>query len=408
MQKKLSHFSVLFFTLFLVPVLFSDNQYDTLPLGPSKFRYSLAQLEAQKLMQTSDEKIVTIPEIIESNMDTDVFILGELHDSYECHKFQRDFIEALFKKFPKIIVGFEFFERKDDKFLELWRTGKLEEERLLRKTSWYARTNINYGYTRMVMDIIRKHKIKAIGLNVPRDIIHKVSTKGFENLTNEEKSLFPDITISNPEHEYYIKSIFGKLGVRMPMWFKNIYNAQKCWDIVMAWSMRKILSKKEYKNWKGIIIAGSAHVAYGLGIPYRYRLGNEKVKITTIVPVMIPSEKEDEEEHPMARKVKKEEKPSAIFSRGIADYVLAISPSDKDYFPSFGFSGKMNKNGEYEITRVKKGSFAEKNSFAPGDVIISIDGIKINSVEQLRLILSQKKWDDSVIFEIRKKIKIKK
>jgi S1-C subfamily serine protease len=75
---------------------------------------------------------------------------------------------------------------------------------------------------------------------------------------------------------------------------------------------------------------------------------------------------------------------------------------------AFGLSGRVNDAGEFEVTTVQKGSLAEKNGLAKGDVIMSIDGVKINSVAVLRLLLSEKRWDDAVVFEIRKSVKVKK
>ena len=404
---------VLFSLIIIGNTLPADTQHDILPLGPSKYKFIIDKIEKDQIIQTSTGKVITLEEIINQNMNTDLFIIGEAHDNFQCHTFQRDFIKTLYKKNPKIIVGFEFFWREDNEVLEQWRNTRITEEELINKTGWYKRGGQNYGYTRLIMDIIKKHKIKVFGLNVPRSILRTVSRKGFDELSEDEKKLFPTLHIPNPEHEYFIKSIFGTFAVQVPIWFRNVYTAQKCWDVIMAESMWQILAKNEYKDFKGVIIAGSNHVAYKLGIPFRYQKADEKAKLTTIVPILMPKEKKDEkkeeeeEVHPMKKMMAKSLNPAAIFSRGIADYVFSASQPAYYHFPVIGFKVKL-EDKKLMVTKVSKKSLAEKNGICKGDQITAVDGIEVTTLEQLRLLISQKKWDDSIDLKVIKKIEIKK
>lgn len=405
---------ILLFIIFMgsMSEMLADPDQDILALGPSKYKFIIEKIEKDQVIRTDTGKVVTLEDIITQNPDTDVFIIGEAHNNYQCHTWQRDFIEALYKKYPKVIVGFEFFWREDNPILEQWRMGQLTEVEVIKKTGWYERSFQNYGYTRLVMDILKKYRIKTIGLNVPRSILRTVSRKGFDQLSPEEKKLFPTLNIPNPEHEYFIKSIFGTFAVQVPMWFKNMYAAQRCWDVVMAESMREFLAKKENKGYKGVIIAGSNHVAYKLGIPFRYQKAALEARITTIVPVLMPQEKkegeeEEEEAHPMMKMMGDSLQPAAIFSRGIADYVFAADQPMYQYFPVIGLS-IAEKEGKFVVTRVSKKSIAEKNGINKEDRITAVDGVEITSLEQLRSLIAQKNWDDSITFGVVKKIDIKK
>lgn len=386
-----------------------ESSKNILPLGPSEYKFDIGKIEKGMIIETAANKAVTLADIAKKSKDTDVFIIGEAHNNYECHTFQRDFIEALYKENPKIVVGFEFFLREDDEALAAYLQGKISEAELLKKAGWYKKTSFNYGYTRLIMDVIKKHKLKAIGLNVPRTILRQVSRKGYDSLSPEEKELFPTVGIPNPEHEYFIKSVFGNFAVQVPMWFTNIYNAQKCWDVIMAESMRKVLASKRYEGYKGVIIAGSNHVAYKLGIPFRYQKADEKVKLAAIVPVYLPEEKkdDDEDEHPMMKMMGNSLKPAAIFSRGIADYVFSISEPEFEHFPKLGMKTKL-QDDRIVVTGVDKESMAERNGVRKDDIILAIDGIDITSLEQMRRLLAVKNWDDSVAIKLSKKIEIKK
>lgn len=393
--------------------LVADSPIDLLPLGPSQYKLLIDKVEADQVKQTATGKTVTLDELVAQNPRSDVFIIGEAHDNYECHTFQRDFIEALFKKHPKLIVGFEFFWREDNEVLELWRTGNISEKDLIKTVGWYARGGQNFGYTRLIMDLIKKHKIKTIGLNVPRKILRSISRKGFASLSAEEKALFPTHAIPNSEHRFFIKKVFGSMAVNMPAWFTNIYDAQKGWDVVMAESMRRELAKKEYRGYKGIIIAGANHVHYHLGIPFRYKKADKQARIVTITPVLLPKEEkkkkdsDDDDSHPMMPGMKNTSKPAVPFSRGIADYVFAARQPLNHHFPVFGFMLK-EKDGKISVTRVSKESLAWKNGIRKDDQITAVDGTEVKTLEQLRLLISVKKYGDTVNFGVVKKVKIVK
>ena len=174
----------------------------------------------------------------------------------------------------------------------------------------------------------------------------------------------------------------------------------------MAESLRLALARPENRGCKGVIIAGSAHVAYGLGIPWRYRRRDSRARILTLVPVTVAAGKKDssEEENPMIKALAGQMPPAAVFSRGLADAVFAVSAEEKPYFAEAGFSGKMNGDGLYEIERIGKETPAEKQGLKKGDLVLSVDGVPVKSLEGLRLLLSQKNWDDFLELAVRKKI----
>ena len=383
-----------------------ENVLDTLPIGQSPQRLELAMLPAGKVMDTASGQEIDLQSLVRQNRDRDVFVIGEYHDSHACHAWQKDFIEALAKEQPRLVVGFEFFNRSDDPALDLYLTGRISETELLQKTGWYERSAMNFAYTRLVLETVKKLGLKAVGLNVPRALVSKVAKNGFAALSLEEQAMFPGVDRTDPEHEYYIRSTLGAFAVQVPFWFRNVYAAQKCWDTVMAESMRLALARPEMNGCKGVIIAGSAHVAYGLGIAWRYRLRDPGAKVLTLVPVTVAAKKDEggEGENPMVKALAGQLQPAAVFSRGLADAVFAVAAEEKPYFAETGFSGRMNAKGLFEVAQVGKESPAEKSGLRAGDLILAIDGVPVKSLEGLRLVLGQKNWNDSLNLDIRKKM----
>jgi uncharacterized iron-regulated protein len=383
-----------------------ESVLDSLPIGASPQRLAVAALEAGKVMDTAAGSETDVASLVKRNLGRDVYIIGEYHDSYPCHLWQKEFIETLARQRPRLVVGFEFFNRDDDPALQAFLTGTIDEAELLRRTGWYTRGALNFGYTRLVLETVKRLGLKAVGLNVPREIVSRVAKKGFAGLSRAEKELFPGVERSQPEHEFYIQSTFGLFAVQVPLWFRNIYAAQRCWDVVMADSMRRALARPEFRGHAGVIIAGSAHVAYGLGIPWRYRLLASRARVMTLVPVTVATKKTDpgSEENPMVKALAGQLPAAARFSRGLADAVFAVAAEAKPFFAEAGFSGKFNADGLYEVDRVAKDSPAEKAGLRRGDVVRAVDGVPVATLEGLRLQLAQKNWDDSLLLDIRKSV----
>jgi len=381
MKKRL--ILVLVIVLFILGIS-RGEETDLLTLGDSPHRKQIGKVEQDRILETATNRRVTMEEIIANTPDTRVYIIGETHTSYDCHTFQRDFIRCLFQHYPRLVIGLEFFDRKDDPTLDRWRLGEISEEDLLLSTGWFARQSYHYGYTRMIMNLIRKHRIRVIGLNIPRQILRRVSRGGFQVLSDGEKSLFPTIDEPNPDHRFLIKRIFGAFAAQVPAWFERIYSSQKMWDVVMAESMIAALEK--YPDHKGVIIAGNFHVIYRLGIPFRYRLSRENTPITTLVPSYIQEDpiNGEGEENPMVRLMAKSLSPVAVFSRGIGDYVFSTSKANDDYFRKIGIKGEM-RDGKFTVRKVTSGSAAEEYGIREDDIIETVMDGEITSIQDFEL-----------------------
>ncbi len=382
------------------------SENDLLTIGKSKHRFDIGKISANQIVDSRSGQAVKIDDMIKRDQKTNVYIIGEIHNSFDCHQFQLDFLKALHKAHPKTVIGFEFFKRSDNPVLEKWRLGEISEEQLLKKTGWFKKSSYHYNYTKMLMDTIREKKIKVIGLNIPRTILRQASRKGYETLSEEEKRLFPTIHVPNRDHRFFIQRIFGDFTMQVPQWFQNIYTAQKMWDVVMAESM--IAFMKKNRGYKGMIIAGNNHVVYKLGIPFRYKLSKRKTRITTIVPVHVPEKKGTtrEDAHPMMKILAKSQTPIGIYSRGIGDYVYAVKKSSENRFKKFGVGGKFTDQG-FHVKSVVKKSNAYDQGIRKGDIIKSVDGVDIKKEGQLGYYLYKHFGKKDLRFIIEKTVKKK-
>ncbi|HDP95539.1 MAG TPA: hypothetical protein ENN40_09300 [Candidatus Aminicenantes bacterium] len=373
--------------LLMIPAALRAEHTDTLPLGPKDRNLVLRTVEAGQILDTRTGKEVTIAKIARRAANADVVMVGEYHDSMACHLFQRDLIREIGKMSPQTVVGFEFFQQgKDDAALAAWSRKEGNEADLLRATNWYGGTSMHYGYTRPVMQVIRETGLAVIGLNAPRALVHRVAGAGLDALGPGERRRFAYVERKNTEHRYFIQQVFGAAALRLPPWFERIYAAQTCWDAVMAASMRNILASRPGKGKKGVIIAGSAHVAYGLGIPFRYRLGKRRARLLTIVPVRVEKQDEDADSHPMLKMMAKNMPPVGVFSAGIADYVLGLPAEEEKIFPALDVSGHMEED-MFVVDKVGEESLPHQLGLRPGDRVLAVDGQAVTSQAELRLLL---------------------
>ena len=200
------------------------------------------------------------------------------------------------------------------------------------------------------------------------------------------------------------------MAVISDWWFQRVFAAQKGWDIIMAESMLKELAKKENRKSIGIIIAGSNHVKYSLGIPYRLKLRGKRYKTATIIPIHLPAPKKGDEEgpeNPMLKMLKKTSDPTVVFSRGIGDYVFAVPSPQFPHYPQLSIQGTMKKEG-YQITWVEKEGLAKRYGLTKDDTLLTLESQAIDSKETMNKIMAKKKWGDSLNLTVSKKIKLEK
>jgi len=377
--------------LILFAALLPADHTDTLPLGPEGRRLMLRTVEAGRIVDTRTGKEVTLAEIADRAAGADVVVVGEYHDSPACHAFQRDLVRAMGAKYPRTVVGFEFFlQGTDDSALAAWLRGEGAEADLLRAVGWYEKTSMHYGYTRMVMAAAKEAGLEAIGLNAPRSLVRRVAGGGLKALSRSERSRFAHVDRKNPRHRHFIQQVFGAAALRLPPWFDRIYAAQTCWDSVMAASICNYLAARKGKGSKGVIIAGAAHVAHGLGIPFRYRLGKRRAKLITIVPVRVAAVDEGAEGHPMLKMMAKNMPPVGVFSAGIADYVLGLPAEEEKMFPALDVSGYMEED-VFVVDKVGEDGLPARLGLRKGDRIMSVDGNPVTSQAELRLLLGMQR-----------------
>jgi membrane-associated protease RseP (regulator of RpoE activity) len=134
-----------------------------------------------------------------------------------------------------------------------------------------------------------------------------------------------------------------------------------------------------------VVLIGSGHVAYNLGVQRQAALWFEG-RMASIIPVAVADSKG---------------RPTTSVQASYADYVWGLPPESDPLYPSLGLSTRDTK-AEFplEVIDVPKTSVAGLAGFQVGDVLQAIDGTPIKDRETLNRLLSEKRWADDAVFTV--------
>ncbi len=391
---------VVFSLMLLSCAAAAATELDMLPLGDVELEYRLGSADSGSFYDTANGVPVEIDELVARFAEADVVLLGEEHTAMEQKLLQAEIVEGMAAVGRPIVLAMEFFQRSDNAVLDRWVRGEIDDRELLEATGWYDRGGYRWEYYQPVMDIARTHGMRIVGANVSRDIPRAVNRGGLAGLSEEEHQEVGEVTTDgSPQHRYLISRYFGDTVAMLPPgWFDNMYAAQCLWDVVMA---RSILAEVA-EDATVVLVVGSGHIAYDLGIPRRLdeergAAGLPGLKIATFCPATAPAPDPDGEPsgHPMGGGSDPGESPDppAQFSRSLADFV-GVFPDrgGLEAFPILGLRLKAGEEDQAVVSMIWPDTLAEEVGFASGDRIIDLNGIIPANLGDLRFLLAEIEW----------------
>ncbi len=373
-------------------------EQDRLPLGDPSRAFLLGAARVGEVYDTAAGRTVSLDEAVERLAGADIVLLGEDHTHMGEKRFQARVLEALAVRGRPVVLGLEFFTRDDADALARWSAGTIGEEEFLFASGWLRRGSYPWAYYRPVMEVARRYHLPVVGLNVPRRIVHAVAQGGLGALAPEDRELVGEVDVSgSPAHRYLVAQYFGEAVAQMPPeWFDRMYAAQCVWDVVMARAILDALPE----GGQVVAVAGSGHVAHGLGIPRRLqelaaRRGVE-LRVATVCPVLaqVVPEGEALRGHPTGRdEGEGNGYAAATFSRGLADIVAVFGDElGVEAVPRLGVSLK-ERGDAVTVSRVWPDTLGARAGLERGDVVVRAPGWRAGQgIERLRLELGRLRW----------------
>ena len=210
---------------------------------------------------------VTIEELLNDLNSSRITYVGEKHTNRAHHDIQLQIIQAVYENNPNMVVGMEMFDHTYQDVLDLWSKGELTQKDFLRKSHWYANWRYDFSLYSDILEYIKQHNIRLVGLNIPNHIPPKIREGGIENLSDEEKAHLPrKIDTTYTDHRAYLKKVFEehKSHFKREVEFEDFYAAQVVWEDAMAEMIAHNLNDSVM-----VVLAGNGHIQFKYGIPDR-------------------------------------------------------------------------------------------------------------------------------------------
>lgn len=378
---------IFWFTLSWIGAQEEDEKILLLNIGNSQLKEKTMNILPDKIFSAQTGEAISFAQMINEMQSSRLIYVGETHNSLPMHQIQAKIINALYTKNGNLAVGLEMFTKKRQAILNKWSLGILSNEEFIHEAEWYVAWNFNFGYYAEILEIARDYNLPLYALNAPRELISKIRMQGWDALTKEEKEWIPQPDLRNKEHRTLIRTIFENMdmphamkGAGLDMVFEGLYRAQSAWDEVMA---SNIIEALQWNELKMVVLAGSGHFLYNLGINRR---AHEQTQwpFKTIICVAIP-----------------EEKSLLPVSRSLADYVWGIRAEIRPVYPSLGLKLKKFEGLRNLVIEQKPIDGVALNAgFEKGDIILAVDGKDFTKINGLRTYLAQFDWDDTVVFKV--------
>jgi len=358
-----------------------------LAIGDPARKDHVAPLVLDGITDTKTGELITPAELAKRLSATRLLLIGEEHTSVEFHRVQYLVLDALVKSGRKVMIGLEMYPHTEQRFLDQWRDGLVTEEGFLRLSHWYDNWGYNWMYYRDIFMLARDNKVPMYGVNTPREVVSAVRRKGLAGLTPEEAALIPkDIDVDSADHMTFFRTTFegneGPVhGGGMPEeMFKNMLSAQATWDATMGYYGVQALKQSGDPKAIMVILVGSGHVAYGVGIERQAKKWADG-PITTIIPVPVGTP---------ARGIEKDTQASyANFTWGVQDEAYSA-------YPTMGTSTAVGEgDAARRVIIVQAGSAAALAGVKVGDVMQSLDGVPLTDKETFNRVMATKRWGDA-------------
>lgn len=365
-----------------------------LPIGDPARRESTLTPTLDVIVATSDGAELTPAQIVERLQGVRLLLIGESHTSMDFHRVQDRVVRALQDSGRRVLIGLEMFPVTEQASLDRWNDGSWSEDEFVMNSEWYRHWGYNWLYYRDIFQTARAGNSPMYAVNAPRANVSAVRRKGFDGLTEEERTgIPPHVDTDNEDHFTLFRAYFDDeeedesthtAGMTDEQW-QAMFAAQCTWDGAMAWNAVQALEADDDPNSIMVVIVGSGHVAYGLGIARQAKAYFEG-KVATLIPV--PMEEEDGE-------------PIETVRGSYADFIWGVPGETAPLYPSLGTS-LTEKDGGLSVLFSDPESLAGKAGITSGDRIVAFDGWEVADKLTFNRLIADRRWGDTVRLTIQR------
>lgn len=376
------------------PARASADKLLHLSIGDPARKDRVAPVVLDAITDTKTGEQITTADLAARLAGTRLLLVGEEHTSVEFHNVQLRVLKALVASGRHVLIGLEMYPYTEQRVLDLWRDPTVSEEQFVTRARWYDNWGYNWLYYREIFAFARERGIPMFAVNTPREVVSAVRKKGLANLTPEEAAHIPkQIDVENADHMTFFKTTFeaeaGPIhggGMGEDMWM-NMLSAQCTWDATMGFNAVEALRKAGDPKAIMVVLVGSGHVAYGLGIERQAKTWFDG-PIAAIIPVRVGS--------PGRPGLEDTQASYANFTWGVPDEIDSA-------YPTLGISTAVGEGAAgLRVINVQDDTPGARAGVKVGDVLVSFDGTPLAGRETFNTLMAAKRWGDSVSLVVRR------
>jgi uncharacterized iron-regulated protein len=329
----------------------------------------------------ASKSIRNLSDIISQVSDKKIVYVGERHDRYGDHLVQLELIRGLHRIHGKLAIGMEMFQRRYQKALDEYVSGKSNTHEFLIDSRYFSTWRFNFHLYEDILQYARKHEIPVVALNQNNEVVSKVAQQGLNQLNEEEKAQLPkEMVFGDSSYEKRLKDAFELHQTELPgggapQSFKFFLQAQILWDETMAETIASFLTDRP--DYHMVVLAGSGHLAYGSGIPARTYRRNTKT-----YAIVLPNLQERLEP-------------------GMADFIVFPSEVEVPQEAKIGIILDTSE-GQLKIVRLVRGGGAQTAGLKKGDIVLAVDEREMKNIDHLQAYLATKYVGDTVEVRVRR------
>lgn len=241
------------------------------------------QAHAETITRVSDHQMFTMQQLSAKAEAADLVLIGEVHDKPAVHDLQLSIIRSLQKKKQPMAIGLEVMQSDSQQQLDDWVSGKMTEEQF--QPVFAQNWTYDWRLYRDIFIFARDNKIPLIALNVPREIVKKVSRQGYKALSEEEIKSLPPGTNADLDntHTAFLKRAFQPLfkSVSNGRVFEYFCEAQTLRNSSMAMTVAQYV--KRHPKTKIVVLAGIWHAVKN-AIPEQLDRNGNRMSSVVIMP----------------------------------------------------------------------------------------------------------------------------
>jgi uncharacterized iron-regulated protein len=323
------------------------------------------------IIETNTGEVISCETLMAELAHARIIYVGETHTSSEDHRVQLQVLKGLYSQNRSLRLAMEMFPRELQPILDQYAKGLISEEVFLKDVNWNESWGYPFQLYRGILVWARDHHIGIVGLNAPREIVSKIAQSALSSLTVSERDrIARDFHPNDPAHQEYIRQQYRQHLKGSIADFNTFLEAQLAWEETMAETLAGTLTSSPPEE-QILVLIGKGHISDRVGLP---KLTYERTEqaYRTIAPVAV-------------------DYPGRAADPKIADFVWIVDRMEQVHRRRLGAMFRQLPSARgLEVLGVLPDSPAAKAGIKKGDILYTVDGALVTTLEEAHKAFSNK------------------